>query len=71
MLQSNEETIMIASRRDFVTLAAGGAVVAAAGVPAYAAQTRIKAVVFDGFPIIDPCPVFARAEEIFPAAGRS
>jgi hypothetical protein len=45
MLSSNEETIMIARRRDFVTLAAGGAV--AATVPAHGAQPRIKAVAFD------------------------
>jgi 2-haloacid dehalogenase len=30
---------------------------------------RIKAIAFDGFPIIDPRPVAARAEEIFPGKG--
>lgn len=60
---------MFADRRKFVTLAAGGAVAAAAGMPADGAQTKIKAVAFDGFPIIDPRPVFARAEEIFPGKG--
>jgi 2-haloacid dehalogenase len=30
---------------------------------------RFKAIAFDGFPIIDPRPVFAKAEEIFPGKG--
>ena len=60
---------MIVNRRDFVTLAAGGAVAATAAVPADGSQARIKAVAFDGFPIIDPRPVFSRAEEIFPGRG--
>jgi len=30
---------------------------------------KIKAIAFDGFPIIDPRPVFARAEEMFPGKG--
>jgi 2-haloacid dehalogenase len=60
---------MFASRRDFVMLAAGGAVAASAVVPAGGAQPRIRAVAFDGFPIIDPRPVFAKAEEIFPGRG--
>lgn len=35
------------------------------------AQTRpsFKAIAFDGFPIIDPRPVAARAEEVFPGRG--
>ena len=35
------------------------------------AQTRpsFKAIAFDGFPIIDPRPVSARAEEVFPGRG--
>jgi 2-haloacid dehalogenase len=60
---------MFASRRDFVTLAAGGAVAAIAGVPADGAPAKIKAVAFDGFPIIDPRPVFAKVEEMFPGRG--
>jgi 2-haloacid dehalogenase len=31
---------------------------------------KIKAIAFDGFPIIDPRPVFAGLEEIFPGKGR-
>src|SRR5579859_2305620 len=58
---------MFVSRRTFVALAAGG--VATAAAPADAAQSQIKAIAFDGFPIIDPRPVFAKAEEIFPGKG--
>jgi len=32
-------------------------------------RNRVKAVAFDGFPIIDPRPVAARAEELFPGKG--
>ena len=53
---------MFVNRRNFVTLAAGGAVAVAACVSAEAAKPAIKAVAFDGFPIIDPRPVFARVE---------
>jgi 2-haloacid dehalogenase len=58
---------MYVNRRTFVAFAAGSAVAAAA--PANAAQPQIKAIAFDGFPIIDPRPVFAKAEEIFPGKG--
>jgi 2-haloacid dehalogenase len=61
---------MFANRRDFVTLAAGGALAAAAGVSAESAKPAIKAVAFDGFPIIDPRPVFAKVEELFPGKGQ-
>src|SRR4051812_13156091 len=60
-------------RRDLFNLVGGG--VAAAGIAALSvkahshASIKIKAITFDGFPIIDPRPVFARAEEIFPGRG--
>src|SRR2546430_1363743 len=63
------------SRRRFVALAAGGV---AAGIlptipPAQAGEpfnkARIKAIVFDAFPIFDPRPVFALAEQLFPGKG--
>lgn len=63
---------MFANRREVMTLAAGGA--AAAIAPASpvraAGGTKIKAVAFDGFPIIDVRPVFAKAEEFFPGKGQ-
>ena len=58
---------MSVNRRKFVTLAA-----ATLAAPAALAATRpIKAIAFDGFPIIDPRPVFAKAEELFPDKGRA
>ena len=58
------------SRRDFLVLAAGG--LAASCAPSFAgerAKPRYRAVAFDGFPVFDPRPVFALAEEIFPGQG--
>ena len=61
---------MFVNRRKFVTLAAAGAVTATAIAPdARGASAKFKAIAFDGFPIIDPRPVFAKAEEIFPGRG--
>jgi len=56
-------------RREFLSLAAAGI---APGVVASArAGTRpnLKGVAFDAFPILDPRPVFALAEELFPGHG--
>ncbi|HSE75988.1 MAG TPA: haloacid dehalogenase type II [Dongiaceae bacterium] len=64
---------MSKTRRDFMHLAATGAAataivsVGAAAAPAPA----IKAVAFDGFALIDPRPVAARAEAMFAENGRS
>jgi 2-haloacid dehalogenase len=61
---------MFVNRRKFVTLAAAGAVTATSIAPdARGASTKFKAIAFDGFPIIDPRPVFAKVEEIFPGKG--
>ena len=61
---------MSTHRRDFLNLVAGSVVAATVASPAVHAQTagrnKIRAVAFDGFPIIDPRPVFAKVEEIFP-----
>jgi 2-haloacid dehalogenase len=62
---------MAITRRDLVTsLAAASAL---SGVtPAFAravSGSRFKAVVFDGFPIIDPRPVATLAEQLFPGKG--
>jgi 2-haloacid dehalogenase len=62
---------MLLDRRTFTTLAAASLASAkmlphqarAAGRPAF------KAVAFDGFPVIDVRPVFARVEEMFPGKG--
>jgi 2-haloacid dehalogenase len=67
----NEEILMFVNRRKFVTLAAAGAVTATTVTPdAKGASAKFKAIAFDGFPIIDPRPVFARVEEIFPGKGQ-
>jgi 2-haloacid dehalogenase len=64
---------MSVNRREFVTLAAGGVVAATASASSdhglAADGAKIKAIAFDGFPIIDPRPVFAKTEEIFPGRG--
>ena len=66
---------MLVNRRELVALAAAGVAAANANVIAPAGQARaasgakIKAIAFDGFPIIDPRPVAARTEEIFPGRG--
>ena len=56
---------MPVNRRTFVALAA-----AALATPAHAATRPFKAVAFDGFPIIDSRPVFAKVDELFPDKGR-
>jgi 2-haloacid dehalogenase len=58
---------MLVDRRKFVTLAA-----ATLAAPAALAATRpIKAIAFDGFPITDPRPVFAKVNEMFPEKGHA
>ncbi|MCC8966118.1 haloacid dehalogenase type II [Bradyrhizobium sp. Pear76] len=62
---------MLLNRRTFTALTAAS--VTAAAVMPHQARTAdhqsFKAVAFDGFPIIDPRPVFARVEEMFPGKG--
>jgi 2-haloacid dehalogenase len=61
---------MDTSRRHFLTLTAGAAATAVLARRALAAgRPKIKAVAFDGFPIIDPRPVAARAEALYPGKG--
>ena len=49
------------------TIAASGILTSAA--TAADAKPVIKAIAFDGFPIFDPRPIFAMAEEFFPGRG--
>ncbi len=62
---------MLLDRRTFTAMAAAS--VATATVHPQLARavgrSSFKAVAFDGFPIIDPRPVFARVEEMFPGKG--
>jgi 2-haloacid dehalogenase len=65
---------MLVDRRQFAILAATGVAASAALSPAGQGQAanraKIKAVAFDGFPIIDARPVSARAEAMFPGKGQ-
>ncbi|OAI57056.1 haloacetate dehalogenase [Acidobacteria bacterium SCGC AG-212-P17] len=63
------------NRREFLALTAAG-IASRALVPHsgnagrdQAPQAKIKAIAFDAFPIFDPRPVFALAEELFPGNG--
>ena len=63
---------MSAHRRDFLSLVAGKC--GCGGRRTRRPRTdnrsqKIRAVAFDGFPIIDPRPVFAKVEEMFPGKG--
>jgi 2-haloacid dehalogenase len=60
------------NRREFVGLAAGVAassLVGRAAVSTGSPGVRVQAIAFDAFPILDPRPVFALAEELFPGKG--
>ncbi|MGZ4866905.1 MAG: haloacid dehalogenase type II [Candidatus Angelobacter sp.] len=63
------------NRREFMALTASGLASCALGMRSgntgrgQAPKTKIKAIAFDAFPIFDPRPVFALAEELFPGNG--
>lgn len=59
-------------RREFLNLIAAGitaGILPAAALAAAGSRPRFKAVAFDAFPILDPRPVFALAEQLFPGRG--
>jgi 2-haloacid dehalogenase len=63
---------MLYHRRTFFQLMAGGVtmrIIHATPLVQAATTYRIKAIAFDGFPIFDPRPIFALAEELFPEKG--
>lgn len=60
---------MNTSRRTFLAVAAAGLAVGVRRAAAQPRPPRFAAVAFDGFPVIDPRPVAARAEALFPGAG--
>jgi 2-haloacid dehalogenase len=71
-LVNSTEAAMPLDRRAFLKLSAAGLAASVLGgslVARAASGPRIKAIAFDGFPIIDPRPVSARAEELFPGKG--
>jgi 2-haloacid dehalogenase len=60
------------NRRECLTLVAGGiaaGVLRSTPVAQAATNPKIKALAFDAFPIFDPRPVFALAEQLFPGKG--
>ena len=66
-----EDTLPI-NRRNFFNLAAAGiatGVLASTPLARAATRPKIKAIAFDAFPIFDPRPVFALAEQLFPGRG--
>jgi 2-haloacid dehalogenase len=61
------------SRRQFITttgLTLAGFLLSAHSSRAEAGGPKIKAIVFDGFPIFDPRPVFKKTHELFPEKGK-
>lgn len=63
---------MALDRRQFLNLAAAGiatGLLASAPLARATARPKIKAIAFDAFPIFDPRPVFALAEQFFPGRG--
>lgn len=69
---ATKETALALGRREFLVLAAGG--VGAGGLltsPRFqtAPGPRVKALAFDAFPVFDPRPIFALAEQLFPGRG--
>jgi 2-haloacid dehalogenase len=72
MANPTQETLMLYHRRTFFQLMAGGVtmrIIHATPLVQAATTYRIKAIAFDGFPIFDPRPIFALAEELFPEKG--
>src|SRR4051794_35191483 len=61
---------MTSDRRDFLRrVTAAGLALGYAAHDASAAPRKIRAVAFDAFPILDPRPVFALVDELFPEHG--
>lgn len=60
------------NRREFLNLAAASiatGVLISHPLASTASSAKIKAIAFDAFPIFDPRPVFALAEQLFPGKG--
>lgn len=63
---------MSLNRREFLNLATVGIAMGFLGINPLASAAvgaKIKAIAFDAFPIFDPRPVFALAEQLFPGRG--
>ena len=61
---------MTSDRRDFLgRMAISGLALQSFANKAAGSRSNIKAVAFDGFPILDPRPVFALVDELYPGRG--
>jgi 2-haloacid dehalogenase len=61
---------MTVYRREFLgCMAVSGLALRGVSSAASGARSNIKAVAFDGFPILDPRPVFALVDQLFPEQG--
>jgi len=61
---------MTSDRRDFLgRMAVSGLALQSFANKAAGSRSNIKAVAFDGFPILDPRPVFALVDELYPERG--
>src|SRR5579864_2394599 len=61
---------MPSDRREFLSrMAVSGLALQSFSTDAAAFRSNIKAVAFDGFPILDPRPVFALVDELYPEKG--
>ena len=62
----------ILARRQFLSLTASavaGALLEGRAASAVTTDLRVQAIAFDAFPVFDPRPVFAQAEQLFPGRG--
>lgn len=65
---------MTLDRREFLQLSAGGLVagtVLSHRDALFPGRAKYRAIAFDAFPILDPRPVFALAEALFPGQGKA
>ena len=61
---------MVLHRREFLNrVAASGLALLSSANKAAGSGRNIKAIAFDGFPILDPRPVFALVDELYPERG--
>ena len=57
------------NRREMLGAASSASGICGSTSSAATTRATIKAIAFDGFPIFDPRPIFALAEEMFPGRG--
>jgi 2-haloacid dehalogenase len=68
-IEAGDSTLTKSSRRDFSRHLIGGGVIATAQDGFGYWRSSVKAVAFDAFPVLDPRPIFALAENMFPGKG--